>query len=1164
MAPALLAGSIGFLVMHSMSLLISVYGQPYSYIYFKGPGAKEPTFTFNLTHPSEQLSPNRPPSELFGVVIPPAPAARNQSVSKTTVNSTFSPVSTLGASGIEIPAVFLESAGKKLPASPQLSQTNQANYTTRSTDSPPSKEVSRSKDFATPATPPVNSTKKPPLIRSVPQRSEVQNIFEGINEKSKPFKFPKGKSGIMVRLPGGASYFVDFGTTYLDESSTTALLGTNKTTTTPLPGTTTIKPSSPVVRTPLTDFTSQLLSGFTRQPTEITSKKSPRFTRPDRTRKPSRRRFQDSSLFSSNNGSVSSVPSTKKQFDRNQVNDKDTSRRFTQIPVIRRPSTGATVQNRDDRSFKSEGRLKSKARNSNRGQLGGANVQVRRKEDGGDKGRPELRFEGARDDVEHFTTPLVSRKTVPTRKPEVIKVLRDKLRQQQLDEFEEFPRQDDDDYISDDKNDDRINFKPTLSLFDPALRFNGIDARPVTKTPERTRKLTQPSSRFPTPSLPPSTSTVADIFGDGRTFAPTTARPVTTTRRPTTISSTTPATTWKPDTTTNYFSTGRNTQPPTTNTGTTFLGTVFPDVSAVSRTPAFPTFSSFPTSNWIASGQTKTSPTTSRPSLPTRAPTLITRSPTPSIFKISVITTTQRPTNPTTIRTFRPTTFTFLTFPQTLTTTSRPQTTFQVPITTTAKPSSTRFPMKTIPSTLMPSIAFTTVSRPLTTSRLTTTERPLTTTLLPTQAVTATSSPARQGPLKTSTDFAVTSRADFCPEKRYNSKHTLCRSTTCHTVERGLKNGEEQEILYAHNRYRAQVATGSTHYSQLQQASDMLLLEWDDDLAATAQAHADLCSFDHDCSSCRRIAKFSSVGQNLCLDQTNAPNPQANWTACIKQWFDEALLVRPSDIHPYHFIHDTGHFTQMAWSRTWKIGCGYAMYPSKQPPYEYDLLYTCNYGPSGNTLGEDMYKLGAPCSQCPRGTKCMKNEFYGLCEATSPSGPIEDDVSVEAGTSLLLDCNFHTFSRGSSDCDITTNGPFVMNAPFAIGSHTEVVLRSGQQARLTFQKQFPSENPICVIVDYDVGPGEHGKSSFGKMLLQVRGKNYEAEANFGDPSDEGVRKFFYDVDTLGIVKKLELSFVFSVPAGSEETFFDLYRVQVIEGTCYGFYQRNQLRAKARA
>lgn len=97
-----------------------------------------------------------------------------------------------------------------------------------------------------------------------------------------------------------------------------------------------------------------------------------------------------------------------------------------------------------------------------------------------------------------------------------------------------------------------------------------------------------------------------------------------------------------------------------------------------------------------------------------------------------------------------------------------------------------------------------------------------------------------------------------CTPRRYHTRHTLCLPKTCKTVDSGLKNGEEQEILYAHNRYRAQVATATTQYPALAEASDMLLLEWDDDLAATAQAHADLCRFDHDCPSCRRIGKFDS------------------------------------------------------------------------------------------------------------------------------------------------------------------------------------------------------------------------------------------------------------------------------------------------------------------
>ena len=67
------------------------------------------------------------------------------------------------------------------------------------------------------------------------------------------------------------------------------------------------------------------------------------------------------------------------------------------------------------------------------------------------------------------------------------------------------------------------------------------------------------------------------------------------------------------------------------------------------------------------------------------------------------------------------------------------------------------------------------------------------------------------------------------------------------------------------------------------------------------------------------------------------------------------------------------------------------------------------------------------------------------------------------------------------------------------GSHVEVVLKPGQQARLIFKKPIPSENPICVIVNYDIGADENGKTSYGESskskflhteLRRVMGKQF--------------------------------------------------------------------------
>lgn len=36
-------------------------------------------------------------------------------------------------------------------------------------------------------------------------------------------------------------------------------------------------------------------------------------------------------------------------------------------------------------------------------------------------------------------------------------------------------------------------------------------------------------------------------------------------------------------------------------------------------------------------------------------------------------------------------------------------------------------------------------------------------------------------------------------------------------------------------------------------ASNMMYMEWDDELAEVAQTHADLCVFEHDCRGCRQV-----------------------------------------------------------------------------------------------------------------------------------------------------------------------------------------------------------------------------------------------------------------------------------------------------------------------
>jgi len=224
---------------------------------------------------------------------------------------------------------------------------------------------------------------------------------------------------------------------------------------------------------------------------------------------------------------------------------------------------------------------------------------------------------------------------------------------------------------------------------------------------------------------------------------------------------------------------------------------------------------------------------------------------------------------------------------------------------------------------------------------------------------------------------AVTwAKSDYC---RISPKHTMCRykgvSPSCHQhTERGVSEADKKEILEYHNRLRSRVAQGQTHQPP---ASDMMELSWDPELAAIAQAHADQCKFRHDCSDCRSVDRFK-VGQNL-YQSFNTKQVGPNWRKAIDSWYTEIDQFPVTSVSSYSFNHKTGHYSQMMWGTTTKIGCGSITYRSKKFNVR---MYTCNYGQAGNVLRRNVYKIGKSCSHCPCGTSCSDN-YPGLCSSSA-------------------------------------------------------------------------------------------------------------------------------------------------------------------------------------
>lgn len=111
-------------------------------------------------------------------------------------------------------------------------------------------------------------------------------------------------------------------------------------------------------------------------------------------------------------------------------------------------------------------------------------------------------------------------------------------------------------------------------------------------------------------------------------------------------------------------------------------------------------------------------------------------------------------------------------------------------------------------------------------------------------------------------------------------------------------------------------------------------LAWDERLAAVAQRWADHlrddgCGFEH---------SRTRYGENLAMGTTGALDAET----IVGMWYGE---VSAYDFRHGGFGMDTGHFTQLVWRATERLGCGRATCRGMD-------IVVCNYDPPGNVETE--------------------------------------------------------------------------------------------------------------------------------------------------------------------------------------------------------------------
>uniref|UniRef100_A0A8C7B4E2 Peptidase inhibitor 16 n=1 Tax=Neovison vison TaxID=452646 RepID=A0A8C7B4E2_NEOVI len=180
-----------------------------------------------------------------------------------------------------------------------------------------------------------------------------------------------------------------------------------------------------------------------------------------------------------------------------------------------------------------------------------------------------------------------------------------------------------------------------------------------------------------------------------------------------------------------------------------------------------------------------------------------------------------------------------------------------------------------------------------------------------------------------------------------------------------LSDDEKRALVELHNLYRAQVSPP---------AADMLHMRWDEELAAFAKAYAQQCVWGHNKERGRRGENLFAITEEgmdvpLAMEEWHHEREHYNLSAAT---CDQGQMC--------------GHYTQVVWAKTERIGCGSHFCEKLQGVEEINIqLLVCNYEPPGNVKGKRPYQEGTPCSLCPSGYRCENS----LCE------PIRDPEEAQ-------------------------------------------------------------------------------------------------------------------------------------------------------------------------
>ncbi|KAF6210569.1 hypothetical protein GE061_013675 [Apolygus lucorum] len=232
------------------------------------------------------------------------------------------------------------------------------------------------------------------------------------------------------------------------------------------------------------------------------------------------------------------------------------------------------------------------------------------------------------------------------------------------------------------------------------------------------------------------------------------------------------------------------------------------------------------------------------------------------------------------------------------------------------------------------------------------------------------------------------------------SMHVMCQypspgpSENCRGyVEIPITEDDILMVIHYFN-FRRNLVAGGKEY-KLPSASDMMMVEWDERLAAFAQRWADQCIYDPYIFRDDTLLKSAN---DVCRDLPDFDIAQVstrihgfNFTgASVESTLHLLINMISSDLFNVTthvvlsgYAPEEDYGAVALHSKAYLIGCGVASYllDLNTDGHRMSVIY-CNIGPlNGMFLLDRYYKHGEPCSDCPSGTSCHPNSYFQfLCQ----------------------------------------------------------------------------------------------------------------------------------------------------------------------------------------